>query len=660
MPVDPASGAFVGLRNLTHAHPAKSETPFPPTPVIRPITCPDRTMQPSIAPSKVDDLLTELQTLRESCLGLERDFGASIAEACPQSRYSVQNLVHYLALRKRDLRDLQSRLASLGLSSLGRSESSVMAELEAVIAVLEALAGEHRFAPPDDSSCVNFTTGPSILAEHANDLMGPVPKGRAVRIMVTMPSEAAQSYDLVKSLVGVGMDVMRVNCAHDSEREWGCMIAYLRRANQELGKYCKVLMDLGGPKLRTGLIRHGYRVVRWKVAKDGGGAIIGPARIALVSKHASSECLSSADALLPMPATLLETARVGDIVRIKHSGKGKRRLTVIEKGDYGCLCSCEKGAYILNHAEWSLVREGRELASGHVAGLPFVEEPIRLHAGDLLVLTNESGMPLAHPSAIPRDLPHIACTLPEAFSAAQAGQPIFFDDGKIKGRIREVHPDHMLVEIVHAVAQGCKLGSAKGINLPESDLGLSAMTEKDRRDLDFVAQHADIVGLSFVRRPEDVLELQHELAARGKSDVGINLKIESRQGFDQLPLIMIAALRHHPVGIMVARGDLAVEVGFERLAEIQEEILWLSEAAHIPVTWATQVLETLAKTGTPSRAEVTDAAMGVRAECVMLNKGEHIVDTVRFLDHILHRMQAHHLKKRSMLRGLAVAQVSHA
>jgi pyruvate kinase len=163
-----------------------------------------------------------------------------------------------------------------------------------------------------------------------------------------------------------------------------------------------------------------------------------------------------------------------------------------------------------------------------------------------------------------------------------------------------------------------------------------------------------------VRRPEDVLELQHELAARGKSDVGINLKIESRQGFDQLPLIMIAALRHHPVGIMVARGDLAVEVGFERLAEIQEEILWLSEAAHIPVTWATQVLETLAKTGTPSRAEVTDAAMGVRAECVMLNKGEHIVDTVRFLDHILHRMQAHHLKKRSMLRGLAVAQVSHA
>ena len=79
----------------------------------------------------------------------------------------------------------------------------------------------------------------------------------------------------------------------------------------------------------------------------------------------------------------------------------------------------------------------------------------------------------------------------------------------------------------------------------------------------------------------------------------------------------------------------------------------------MPVVWATQVLETLARTGVPSRAEVTDAAMGVRAECVMLNKGAHILEAVRFLDNVLNRMQDHHMKKRSMLRRLAVAQVSH-
>jgi len=343
-------------------------------------------------------------------------------------------------------------------------------------------------------------------------------------------------------------------------------------------------------------------------------------------------------------------------VRIKDSQRRKRHLTVTHVSDHACVCSCERSAYVLSRAEWALLRDKKKIASGHLGDLPFVEEPIRLRPRDLLVLTKEEFKPKPRHGEIPR----ISCTLPEVFSTAQAGEPIFFDDGKIEGRIREVHPDHLLVEILHTGANGAKLGSAKGINLPETDLGIGSMTEKDRRDLDFVAVHADIVGLSFVRRPEDVIELLEELAQRGKSELGIILKIESRCGFDQLPLTMLAALRHHPVGIMVARGDLAIEVGFERLAEVQEEILWLSEAAHMPVIWATQVLETLAKTGTPSRAEVTDAAMGVRAECVMLNKGEHILDAVRFLDHVLHKMQAHHSKKRSMLRRLAVAQVSHA
>ena len=109
---------------------------------------------------------------------------------------------------------------------------------------------------------------------------------------------------------------------------------------------------------------------------------------------------------------------------------------------------------------------------------------------------------------------------------------------------------------------------------------------------------------------------------------------------------------------MVARGDLGVEIGFERLAEVQEEILWLCEAAHVPVIWATQVLESLAKKGMPSRAEVTDAAMGGPAECVMLNKGPHIVEAVRFLSDVLGRMQGHHDKKRATLRRLSVSRLA--
>ena len=142
------------------------------------------------------------------------------------------------------------------------------------------------------------------------------------------------------------------------------------------------------------------------------------------------------------------------------------------------------------------------------------------------------------------------------------------------------------------------------------------------------------------------------LTRLGGDRLGVVLKIETRRAFERLPQLLLTAMRRQRVGVMIARGDLAVEVGYERLAELQEEILWLCEAAHLPVIWATQVLEQLAKSGLPSRAEISDAAMGERAECVMLNKGPHIEEAVVVLDDILCRMAEHHYKKNALLRQL--------
>ena len=103
---------------------------------------------------------------------------------------------------------------------------------------------------------------------------------------------------------------------------------------------------------------------------------------------------------------------------------------------------------------------------------------------------------------------------------------------------------------------------------------------------------------------------------------------------------------------MIARGDLSVEIGFARTAEMQEELLWLAEAASVPVIWATQVLEDLVKTGTPSRGEMTDAAMSARAECVMLNKGPYLLEAIDQLHMLLGRMSAHQYKKAPKLRRL--------
>jgi pyruvate kinase len=103
---------------------------------------------------------------------------------------------------------------------------------------------------------------------------------------------------------------------------------------------------------------------------------------------------------------------------------------------------------------------------------------------------------------------------------------------------------------------------------------------------------------------------------------------------------------------MIARGDLAVELGWARLAEMQEELLWLAESARVPVIWATQVFEQLIRENQPTRAEMTDAAMSQRAECVMLNKGPFVLDAITLLDDIAGRMRGHQLKKSARLRAL--------
>lgn len=249
-------------------------------------------------------------------------------------------------------------------------------------------------------------------------------------------------------------------------------------------------------------------------------------------------------------------------------------------------------------------------------------------------------------------VPTVPCTLPEVFSQVQAGERIWFDDGRIGGVVKTVSPDGWVVEITQARDGGERLASDKGINLPDSLLDLPALTPKDVDDLAVAARLADMVGLSFVQRAQDVEELRNRLAALGAGHLGIVLKIETRRAFENLPALMLSAMASPASGLMIARGDLAVECGHERLAEIQEELLWAAEAAHMPVIWATQVLETLAKTGLPSRAEITDAAMGERAECVMLNKGPHILQAMHTLDGILRRMQGHQSKKRSLLRAL--------
>jgi pyruvate kinase len=247
------------------------------------------------------------------------------------------------------------------------------------------------------------------------------------------------------------------------------------------------------------------------------------------------------------------------------------------------------------------------------------------------------------------------CTEPSILKDIQTGDRIFFDDGKLGGLIEQNTQKGAVIRITQAALEGSKLRHRKGINLPDTQLRLPSLTDRDHEHLPTIAKMADMVGYSFVRQPSDVQELQDQLSKLGRADLGIILKIETREAFRQFPGMILQALQSPSVGVMIARGDLAVEIGFERIAEVQEEIMWLSEAALVPDIWATQVLESLVKKGQATRGDITDAAMAARASCVMLNKGPNIVEAVRILRNITDRMAQHQQRKHGSLRPLAVA-----
>jgi pyruvate kinase len=228
------------------------------------------------------------------------------------------------------------------------------------------------------------------------------------------------------------------------------------------------------------------------------------------------------------------------------------------------------------------------------------------------------------------------------------GARVLFDDGKFEGRITGVRESGLDVEITFAAGGTKKLRADRGVSFPGVDLNLPAMTGKDREDLGFAARHADMVALSFVRRGNDVRTLREALTRRGARKMPIVVKIENARAVEFLDEILLEALRHDSAAILVGRGDLAVECGFASLPLLQREILRRSHLAGLPVILATEVLENLSRRGVPTRSDMTDADFAGETECVLLNKGVYVAESVA----LLNRMYAEQGRRRNGTKSI--------
>lgn len=351
---------------------------------------------------------------------------------------------------------------------------------------------------------------------------------------------------------------------------------------------------------------------------------------------------------------VLEMVKNGmDCARINCAHDSSEVWSAIIRNVRKAALECNTTVKVAMDLSGAKVRTGKIDLGYHKKKKKKRKEFLRLNKGDALVVTGRSDV------AVEATLDHegkvvvpaeVSCVPPQIIQRVETGAPILFDDGKIEGKVVSVGADSFRVEITRTGEGGSKLKGEKGINFPTLDLGISGLTEKDRQNLKFVVENADIVNYSYVNNAEDVNELYVELERLGAGvNLGVILKIETKLAYQNLINILIMAMQRKRIGIMIARGDLALEVGWKSMGMVQEGILSFSSAAHVPVVWATQVLEGLAKKGMPSRSEITDITSSVQAECVMLNKGPHIGEAISFLNEVLINVESSHNKREIML-----------
>lgn len=479
--------------------------------------------------------LSALQTIRQLLLALESRMLAETKRLLlfknlhPDQQYAAQNLLHYLVLRNEDIRELQEMLHIHGLSSLASAESHIHRQLQAI---LERLG--HKYTPAQLDPCT-YAFSKNCIEATSTQLFGERRTSDTPFIMVTFDVSFADNYQVIKQLLQSGMNVARINCAHDEEHTWLKMIRNIKKAARNTGLNCKIYMDLAGPKIR---------------------------------------------------------------VKLLNKGRDKGKVNV-EKGDLIWL------AY----------------------------ENTGFGKNDVVISPNEPGI----------------------IEILKKGERVLIDDGIVQAVVEKVKKTRVGIRITRISSEKKRIKAEKGINFPDSELVVPSLTHYDQQCLPFVCANADLVGYSFVQNATDVAHLQQLLRNITDTPPYIILKIETLEAVLNLPALLLKGMEEHAFGVMIARGDLAVEIGFERMGEIQEEILWICEAAHVPVVWATQVLENLNKSGMATRSEITDAGHAALADCVMINKGDHTLEVLETLKDILQRTSEHRIKKRYTFRPLRIA-----
>lgn len=604
----------------------------------------------------MESALEEVQELRRDILKARKKVDSS------HLRYqSLLNLEHYRILRSQNRTALQEKLFLMSLSSLGRSYDHVAASLDTLHDQMSSSLGGEMLSPEEMAGFHHVSISEAIeLASHNSiTLFGGKPSARLSKqrtsVMVTLPSYAAEDNgSLIRGLTKAGVRIFRINCAHDSAEVWQAMADVIAEINRDRSdeKQLKIFVDLAGPKIRTGKIKRLDLPVIIGSNKREKEVVIYPGNTTTSPQSTNSITQEKIPASICAEKRFYKKLKTDKVIKVRDSNGKKAHIILTEVTKESARGAIDKKVFLDKD---STLRQKDETTA--VLNIEKQIDQIRLFVYDTLIITEEN---LLGHSAIKNSegvvirSAMISCSLKGMASFVAIGDTVFIDDGKIGMEVLAKRGKAIICRITHAKVNGTLLKEEKGINFPDSELKIAALTKKDRQNILSVIDFADSFSVSFCQKGKDVQELRELLCEYRRDDAGIVAKIETKSAVSNMPEILEALLGCANSGVMIARGDLAIEVGFINMASLQEELLDICNAAHMPVIWATQVLESQMKTNLPSRAEISDAALSGRAECVMLNKGPFAIDTIDILRQILHEMHLLFKKNQKLLSKVTV------
>ncbi len=558
---------------------------------------------------------------------------------------SIQNLKAYIYLRSKDITTLQEELTNIGLSSLGRSQSCIISSINHDLIILSALLGLDTTQLEIEDIFLNFKQSQEIMREKAT-VFGKTDSSFKTKVMVTLPSLDKDTPSLIKELISAGTSILRINTAHDNFYAWKEMASIIKKENSLQQKDTKIYVDLAGPKNRTGkIIKH---IQPFKIGSIDGKKVEIVPKI-LNNVQTKPQTNDNQYATLVVDDTFYANAYKSKSILIKDIHRGKKQSFKLMIENERLFAIVDKKILILPDTTVKIKKHDKIFKS-NLYDFELQPEIIKLFREDKIIITPieiEGCGNYEYEKNIYSAI--INCSNKEIFDYVQIGDVIFIDDGKIGCEVTNHLSIGLECKIFLAKENGTVLKEEKGINFPNTDLKISAITQIDEKNFEDIVQFADIIGISFAQTKEDIKKLQNMLQAKNKSDITIVPKIETKLALQNLPEILEQLLESKNYALMIARGDLAIEVEFDNLPYIQEEIFNICEAAHVPVIYATQILEGKMKNNLPSRAEVIDAANAQRADCVMLNKGPFVVDTVISIKKILRQVHTLFQKNRQLL-----------